>query len=94
MRAVQHQEIEGLELIRGRVVNIVGLTGPHSEWYRGRALDGGKEGLLPCNFVRTNEEPSIKCEISQLTPFCILTSFIYPVRYTTSIRNGSILGIP
>ena len=62
-KPVQHQKIEGLELIRGGVVDIVGMTGPDSEWYQGCALDGTKKGLIPRNYVCTNEGRIIKCEV-------------------------------
>ena len=62
-KPVQHLKFNGLELIRGRVVNIV-RTSLDSEWCYGHALDGTKQGLVPCNYVRTNEGSNIKCEIS------------------------------
>ena len=62
-KPVQHLKFNGLELIRGSVVNIV-KTDRGSEWCYGRALDGTKQGLVPCNYVRTNEGHNIKCEIS------------------------------
>ena len=67
-KPVQHRKFEGLELIRGGVVQII-MSERYPGWCYGRKLDGTKKGLFPRNYVRTNRGPDdqehiIKCEFS------------------------------